>query len=139
MINEVINEYIIKEEMLNTVESKKFDQYTDEMKDLYFDGHSELKIGEKINKVLGPTDLYDLVYSFTRKTYTIQRYKGLGEMNPDQLWETTLDPDSRTLLKVQYKDEWAADELFGKLMGGNVEPRRNFIQKYALEAENIDT
>ena len=75
------------------------------------------------------------INKFTKKSYKIQRYKGLGEMNPDQLWETTLDPDARTLMQVQYKDLWEADDLFGKLMGNNVEARRNFIQKFALEAE----
>jgi DNA gyrase subunit B len=136
--NEVENEYFIKEDLLNSTDIKKLIKYSSELKDIYF-YKAFLKIGEKELEVFGPSDLYDLIYNFTRKQYTIQRYKGLGEMNPDQLWETTLDPDARTLLKVQYKDEWAADELFGKLMGGNVEPRRNFIQKYALEAENIDT
>ena len=132
------NEYFIKEDLLNSTDIKKLIKYSSELKDIYF-YKAFLKIGEKELEVFGPSDLYDLIYNFTRKQYTIQRYKGLGEMNPDQLWDTTLDPDARTLLKVQYKDEWAADELFGKLMGGNVEPRRNFIQKYALEAENIDT
>ena len=124
--------------MLLLPEFKGLKKFTEEFKDIYSD-KAKLKIGDRITQVYGPLDLYSMIYEFTRKHYSIQRYKGLGEMNPDQLWETTLDPDSRTLLQVQYKDEWAADELFGKLMGGNVEPRRNFIQKYALEANNIDT
>ena len=136
--NEIEKEYLIKEDLLSLPEIKKLAKHSSELKDIY-SYKALLKIGEKEFEAYGPSDLYDLIYNFTRKHYTIQRYKGLGEMNPDQLWDTTLDPDSRTLLQVQYKDEWAADELFGKLMGGNVEPRRNFIQKYALEAENIDT
>ncbi len=136
--NELEKVYKIKEELLNSPEIKSFKSFEEELEDIYSE-KVNLKIAEKTHKVFGPVDLYDIIYNFTRKNYSIQRYKGLGEMNPDQLWETTLDPDSRTLLQVQYKDEWAADELFGKLMGGNVEPRRNFIQKYALEAVNIDT
>jgi DNA gyrase subunit B len=136
--NEIEKEYLIKEDLLCSTDIKKLIKHSSELKDIY-SYKAFLKIGEKELEVYGPVDLYDLIYNFTRKQYTIQRYKGLGEMNPGQLWETTLDPDARTLLQVKYKDEWAADELFCKLMGGNVEPRRSFIQKYALEAENIDT
>ena len=136
--DEINKEFIVDEQMTNLYESKKLNEFYKVLNEIYQD-EVVLNIVDKERFIQGPLELNEIIYAHTRKSYNIQRYKGLGEMNPDQLWDTTLDPDARTLLRVQYKDEWAADELFGKLMGNNVEPRRNFIQKFALEVENIDT
>ncbi|WP_209427304.1 DNA topoisomerase (ATP-hydrolyzing) subunit B [Pararhodobacter sp. SW119] len=87
----------------------------------------------------GPLDLLRAILAEGEKGLSLQRYKGLGEMNPNQLWETTLDPDARTLLKVKIDDLAEAEDLFSKLMGDVVEPRREFIQRNALSVENLDT
>ncbi|MFP4098904.1 MAG: DNA gyrase subunit B, partial [Alphaproteobacteria bacterium] len=100
-----------------------------------FAGSVQIKVGDDDGfKVYGPAAFYDRILETGRKGLQISRYKGLGEMNPEQLWETTLDPNVRTLLQVKISDAAKADEIFSTLMGDVVEPRREFIQDNALKA-----
>jgi DNA gyrase subunit B len=100
-----------------------------------FSGPATYRRRERSQTVRGPLDLVDAVFEAGRRGLTIQRYKGLGEMNPEQLWETTLDSNARTLLQVKVAHADDADDMFTRLMGDLVEPRREFIQDNALDAE----
>ncbi len=97
-----------------------------------------VKHGEDTTVFTQVDDLLDQIYKLAEKGLTIQRYKGLGEMNPEQLWDTTMNPETRRLLQVTIDDAVAADEIFTVLMGDQVEPRRLFIQDNALNVKNLD-
>ena len=123
--------------MLRSGEARKTGSFTKSLQDVY-ELPATLVRKDRNQVIHGPIDLLDAILGEGEKGLSLQRYKGLGEMNPDQLWETTLDPDARTLLQVQVSDMAEADDLFTKLMGDVVEPRREFIQKNALSVENLD-
>ncbi len=97
-----------------------------------------LKKGKSMHYVYNDNELFQLIKQVGKEGTTIQRYKGLGEMNPEQLWSTTLNPENRRLKKITVEDAVAADEIFTVLMGDQVEPRKAFIEAHALEARNID-
>ncbi|WP_300033127.1 DNA topoisomerase (ATP-hydrolyzing) subunit B [uncultured Roseobacter sp.] len=118
-------------------EAKKTGSFTQSLQDVY-NLPATLIRKDRTQMIFGPLDLLEAILQEGEKGLSLQRYKGLGEMNPDQLWETTLDPDARTLLQVRVEDMAEADDLFTKLMGDVVEPRREFIQQNALSVENLD-
>ncbi len=123
--------------VLRSGEARRLSSISADVRDVYRD---PAKLARKDREILihGPTELLNAILEEGEKGLSLQRYKGLGEMNPDQLWETTLDPDARTLLQVKVDDLADADDIFTKLMGDVVEPRREFIQQNALSVENLD-
>jgi len=123
---------------LRSGEARKLDEMKDHLQRVY-DLPATFLVKDKEIIVHGPITLLDAVMETGEKGLTLQRYKGLGEMNAEQLWETTLDPDARTFLQVRIAHADTADEIFSKLMGDVVEPRREFIQDNALNVANLDT
>jgi len=123
--------------MLRSGEARKTGSFTESLQEIYGSAATLIR-KDRSQVIFGPLDLLDSVLKEGEKGLSLQRYKGLGEMNPDQLWETTLDPDARTLLQVKVEDAAEADDLFTKLMGDVVEPRRDFIQTNALSVANLD-
>ena len=123
--------------MLRSGEARRTGQLSQSLQDTY-GGPCTLVRKDRVQVVNGPLTLLSAIFEEGEKGLSLQRYKGLGEMNPDQLWETTLDPDARTLLQVKVEDLAEADDLFTKLMGDVVEPRREFIQTNALNVSNLD-
>ncbi|HKL05535.1 MAG TPA: DNA topoisomerase (ATP-hydrolyzing) subunit B [Roseovarius sp.] len=118
-------------------DARRLGQLTQSLRDIYTHPATLVR-KDRVQNIYGPLDLLDAILKEGEKGLQMQRYKGLGEMNPGQLWETTLDPEARTLLQVKVDDVAEADDLFTKLMGDVVEPRREFIQQNALNVENLD-
>ncbi|NTS30962.1 DNA gyrase subunit B [Phyllobacterium sp. YR620] len=123
--------------LLGSADARQLDRYAARLHDIYSQP-PVLRRKEKADAVAGPMALLDAVFAAGRKGLSLQRYKGLGEMNAEQLWETTLDPNARSLLQVKVNDATDADSLFSRLMGDDVEPRREFIQDNALSVANLD-
>jgi DNA gyrase subunit B len=127
---------IIDHALLGSADARKLDEYAVKLQEAY-GRRGVLRRKDAETPVHGPVDLFEAVIEAGRKGLTLQRYKGLGEMNADQLWETTLDTEARSLLQVKVKEVDEADDIFTKLMGDVVEPRREFIQDNSLSA-NVD-
>ena len=123
--------------VLRSGEARRLSSISTQTRDVYRDP-ARLSRKDREQLVHGPIDLLKSVLAEGEKGLSLQRYKGLGEMNPEQLWETTLDPEARTLLQVKADDLADADDIFTKLMGDVVEPRREFIQQNALNVEHLD-
>jgi DNA gyrase subunit B len=161
----VTDAYILEESFLQSTEARKLDVLAAEQAEAYTkpavlrtlkkgaaveEAKPEVAEGDEAEApaeaetkgrpvaVTRPSELLDAVLAAGRKGLSISRYKGLGEMNPEQLWETTLDPSNRSLLRVEVTQADVADEIFTRLMGDVVEPRREFIQDNALNVANLD-
>jgi DNA gyrase subunit B len=129
--------HVIDGPLLRSAEAHRLDAMAGELQTDYL-ASSMLVTKDREMRIDGPLSLIGRVLETGRKGIAISRYKGLGEMNADQLWETTLDPEARSLLQVKVAHGDEADDLFSTLMGDVVEPRRDFIQRHALEVTNLD-
>jgi DNA gyrase subunit B len=123
--------------VIRSADGRRVDAQAATLQSLYA-RHSTFKTKDGEQRITGPLSLFDTVIAHGRRGLSVQRYKGLGEMNPGQLWETTLDPNGRSLLQVRVEHVDEAGKLFETLMGDVVDPRREFIQTHALEVANLD-
>ena len=133
----VTSRFTIDADTMRAAEARRLDGMTADLQ-AWFQAPAKLTIKDKVTVLAGPAALVDAVMEHGRAGLTIQRYKGLGEMNPEQLWETTLDPTIRSLLQVKVHQSDVAEQVFSTLMGDVVEPRRDFIVENALNATNVD-
>ena len=129
--------HVIDGIVIRSSEARSLDEHTVELQQNFI-SHSELRVKDRKFNITGPISLFDAIIEIGRQGVSMQRYKGLGEMNPEQLWETTLDPNVRTLLQVKLSHADEAEDVFSTLMGDVVEPRREFIQANALKVANLD-
>ena len=135
--NGVRRNYVLNRDYFASADYHAFADFQERITNLIQED-AEVRKGEKSKKILGLADALAWLQTEALRGQTRQRYKGLGEMNPDQLWETTMDPRSRTMLRVTIEDAIAADQVFTTLMGDQVEPRREFIEQNALAVANLD-
>ncbi|MBC8337780.1 MAG: DNA topoisomerase (ATP-hydrolyzing) subunit B [Rhodospirillales bacterium] len=137
MLRGVTETHAIDGALISSSGARRLDEMAGKLQKLYA-RHGVLTVKDAEYLVTGPVSLVDKIMELGRKGVSIQRYKGLGEMNPEQLWETTLDPEVRSLLQVRVNHADEAGRLFETLMGDVVEPRRDFIQENALKVANLD-
>ncbi len=133
----VTERFVVDQALLNCGEARKLDEMAADLQEFYAKP-SVLRTKDGDIPVQGPVSLAEAVFKVGKKGIAINRYKGLGEMNPEQLWETTLDPNARRLLQVKITHQDEAEQVFSTLMGDVVDPRRDFIQTNALDVANLD-
>ena len=135
-------EYIIDENFVVSPEAKALNELKDQLMENFYrlkeTGCGLLNHKNEENKIYGPLDLIDKILDIGKSGLQINRYKGLGEMNPDQLWETTLDQNERVLLSVKINEVDAANKAFEDLMGGETDARKRFIAENSLKVANLD-
>ena len=136
-LNGITKTFVLPSTFFNGKDYLKIAQYATHTAGMFNEG-SYMQMGERQQPVNSFKEAFEWMMKEIKKGQHIQRYKGLGEMNPEQLWETTLDSNNRRLLQVRIEDVIAADEIFTTLMGDVVEPRRDFIVKNALDVTNLD-
>ena len=135
--NKVTETFTIRLSDFNNFNYVNLKKYSELMQENFL-SKSFLKLGDQTIEILSPKDLIKKALDQSKKNYSVQRYKGLGEMNPDQLWQTTLDPEYRSILRVDIDDAQRADDVFEELMGDDVEKRKVFIQSNAKKVSNLD-